>query len=281
MTKDKVFVKLQYLTPQRFLTALSGILANTKSVWVKNFLIRYFIRRYSVDLAAAQFEDINQYPTFNSFFTRYLKEGHRVISADNTSIASPADGVISQLGDINKEEIFQAKGFYFSLSEILGNDKESFNFVNGKFITIYLSPKDYHRVHMPITGKLRKTIFIPGKLFSVNKVTGEQVPKLFARNERLICYFETAIGTIAIILVGAMLVRSICTVWQENISGTKVITTQYDDTNTVEIKKGEELGHFKMGSTVIILFPTQKIVLNPNLHADSAVLMGEEIAKTL
>jgi len=269
----------QYLVPQHALTGLAGLLSKCRWKWVKNWEINYFIKRYNVNVNEALSSNIEDYDTFNSFFTRRLKPGARTVITDKNAIASPADGAVSQMGNIQNDLLLQAKGFNFSVRDLLGGDDQlALTFSHGSFTTIYLSPRDYHRVHMPFTGKLIKTIFIPGQLFSVNQKTARNVPQLFARNERLVCIFETEIGAMAVILVGAMLVGSIKTVWNDSGRLSKMTTHDFSDKEII-LERGAELGHFEMGSTVILLFPENKIVWQPELSENSFVHMGELIAK--
>ena len=207
-------VLLQYCAPQKTLSRFVGILANCRWVWFKNWAIKRLIRKYHVDKSEALLENLDDYPTFNSFFTRRLKPELRPIAAGDKTIISPVDGCISQIGKIDGDTIFQAKKFHFSTTSLLGGSIEDAQlFHQGQFATVYLAPRDYHRVHMPLTGTLIKSTYIPGQLFSVNQFTTQSVPNLFARNERLYCLFETAAGPMAVILAGAMLVSSIKTVW--------------------------------------------------------------------
>jgi phosphatidylserine decarboxylase len=276
MQRFKIYI--QYLVPQHFLTLIAGIIAHCKWRWFKNFLIQDFIKRYHVDLHLAQLESIDDYPNFNAFFTRKLKPHLRPIAIHPKQIASPADGAVSQVGAIDKNLLFQAKGFYFKLGALLGGDEHlEKTFYNGNFVTIYLAPKDYHRVHMPMAGELRETIFIPGKLFSVNQATAAGVPELFSKNERLICVFETAFGPMCVILVGAMLVGSVKTVWPLDLKHKKITKKFYD--NMVRLEKGAEIAHFKMGSTVLVLFPKDKMQWLPLLRANSEVVMGKAIGE--
>lgn len=283
MILEKLAVLPQHVTPQRGLTWLAGWLAECRWVWLKNYLIRYFINRYQVDVNQALLPNLADHPNFNSFFTRELKPGLRPVVTDPTDLASPADGSISQIGAIKKDILLQAKGFYFNLTNLLGGDETLANeFYDGNFATIYLSPKDYHRVHMPITGRLRETIYIPGKLFSVSQETTRTISNLFAKNERLVCIFETAIGPVAVILVGAMLVGSINTIWDENPTLSNKITRQtypQTDSKAITIERGAEMGHFKMGSTAILLFPKDKMEWSANLKEGSPMQMGQFLGK--
>ena len=268
----------QYLVPQHMLSRVYGWLAKVRHVDAKNWMIRTFIRRYQVDMSLALLEKPEDYPTFNDFFTRKLKAELRPIANNPGQIASPVDGVISQIGSIRQETLIQAKGFDFNLTQLLGGDKQAATlFQDGHFTTIYLSPKHYHRIHMPLAGTLKKTIFIPGSLFSVNQLTASSVPNLFARNERLVCIFDTAIGPMAVILVGAMIVGSIETVWNMTPKANKITSTESPN---IELQTGAELGAFKLGSTVIVLFAKNKMDWSTALQTNSEVIMGEEIGKS-
>lgn len=280
--KDKMFVVLQYIIPQHLLSRLLGRLAECETSWLKNRLIRLFAKRYQVDLSEAQRENAEDYSHFNDFFTRALKAGARPIDPENNAVVHPADGCISQIGQITEGRIFQAKGQSFSTLELLGGDSElAEEFNDGKFATIYLSPRDYHRVHMPLQGNLRVMHTIPGDLFSVNEVTAAGVPRLFARNERVVCIFDTQAGPMAVVLVGAMIVAGIETVW----AGTqaplqrRVATTHYGDVSLpkISLEKGEEMGRFKLGSTAIVLFAKDKVNWDESLVAGSKTKMGERL----
>lgn len=277
MNRDQIFALAQHLTPQKTLSRLIGRLAECENTWVKDTFIQNFIKKYQVDMNEAIDPNPQSYKNFNAFFTRAIKPELRPIASDEKAIACPADGAISQLGDIEYGTLMQAKGHTYSLTSLLGGDAELSNrFIGGKFATVYLSPKDYHRVHMPIDGKLIKMIHIPGKLFSVNKVTAEQIPNVFARNERTVCIFETAVGPMAVILVGAMIVASIETVWAGQVTpfNKNVVTWDYDKLNQVELKKGEEMGRFKLGSTAIVLFGADANNWEEHLEATTPTRMG-------
>jgi phosphatidylserine decarboxylase len=229
-------------------------------------------------MAEAEQPDCTAYSSFNDFFTRALRTGARPIVSAENSLASPADGAISQLGPIKNGRIFQAKGQDYSLLELVGGDPQvAAHFTGGHFATVYLSPKDYHRVHMPIAGTLKSMIYVPGQLFSVNTVTAENVPRLFSRNERVVCLFDTAAGPMAMVLVGAMIVASIETVWAGLVTPHKrfVRSTRYDDNTPIHLQKGAEMGRFKLGSTVILLFGADKVRWLESLAAESPVKMGE------
>jgi phosphatidylserine decarboxylase len=277
-TMKKLSVLIQYLTPQRALTSFAGWLSESRWKWLKTWEINYFIRKYNVNVNDAVKTNLDDYPTFNSFFTRYLKPELRPIANEQDAIVSPADGSISQLGEIKNDLIFQAKGFDYSLTTLLAGDQNlAKEFNNGIFATIYLSPKDYHRVHMPLTGKLKAAIYVPGNLFSVSQATAEGVRGLFARNERLISIFETEAGPMAVILVGAMLVGSINTVWEGPKPARSITRQNYSGNITLE--RGAEMGHFKMGSTAIVLFAKNKAHWNQNFNANTVVRMGELLGK--
>lgn len=281
---DKLFIGFQYLVPQHQLSRLVGWFAECKWQWLKNPLINWFVKQYDVDMSLAQEEDPTRYENFNAFFTRALKPEARPITDDAKQIACPADGAVSQLGKIEHQQVFQAKGHSFNVSELLGGDPErAYPFTNGEFATIYLSPKDYHRLHMPVTGTLKEMIYVPGDLFSVNQTTAENVPNLFARNERLVAIFDTEQGPMAMVLVGAMIVASIETVWAGQVAppARNLKATRYDKVEKVTIEKGEEMGRFKLGSTVVLLFPENTIEWNKALGAGTPTMMGEAIAKIL
>lgn len=269
----------QYIVPQHLLSRAVGKLAECELPWVKNNFITWFINRYHVNMEEAADPEPFNYKNFNAFFTRELKADARPIAAEEKAIACPADGAISQLGDIEDGRIFQAKGQNYSLTELLGGDEDlAKQFQQGKFATVYLSPKDYHRVHMPLTGRLNQMIYVPGDLFSVNTTTAENVPCLFSRNERAVCLFETEAGPMAIILVGAMIVAGIETAWAGQIAPIKrqIITTDYRARQKkIALKKGAEMGRFKLGSTAIVLFGKDVIEWNEKFQAGSPTTMGE------
>lgn len=279
---DRLFVWMQYVLPHHTLSRLVGGLAASEKPWIKNPLIKWFSQRFGISLEEAKIQDPTAFPSFNAFFTRALQEGARPIDATEQGIVSPADGVVSQCGQIRGSDVLQAKGAYFSVYELLGGDAAlAEEFINGHFATIYLSPKDYHRVHMPISGTLRKILYVPGRLFSVNNATAEQVPKLFARNERAVCVFDTDAGPMAVILVGAMIVAAIETVFTGQITplANKVQTIDFSK-QPLSRKKGEELGRFLLGSTVVLLFPENACQWQPELAAGSTLKMGQLIGKT-
>ena len=276
---DKLFVLSQYVTPQLGVSNLAGRLAdNDRSPALKNRVIKWFIGRYGVDMSEAAEPNPEAYATFNDFFTRELKPGIRPLADGEKTLVSPVDGAISQLGQVTGDRVFQAKGQSFSLSELLGGDESTVApFVNGEFSTIYLSPKDYHRIHMPVAGTLKEMIHVPGKLFSVNPVTAENVPNLFARNERVVCIFDTASGPMALVLVGAMIVGSVETRWAGVVvpGRRQVTSTLYEGEQAITFDKGEEMGRFRLGSTVIVVMPKGAVSWNSNQVAGKTVRMGE------
>ncbi len=282
--KEAIKTIPQYILPHHFLSKLMSRLTHSEcKVW-KNFMINQVIKLYGVNMAEAKQQDIQQFASFNHFFTRELKDGARPIAPENNAIVCPADGAVSQAGLIEQGEIFQAKGKSFSAQALLGGDAElAKSFENGAFTTIYLSPKDYHRLHMPLKGKLTKMIHIPGRLFSVNAATANSVPALFARNERVACMFETESGPMALVLVGAIFVSSVETTWHGVVTPPTIESVrqwQYDD-HAPMIDKGEEMGRFNMGSTIIVLFGKDKIQWLDDFTAGKKVQLGEKIADTL
>lgn len=280
--RARLFVALQHILPQHFLSKMMWRLTRCEYKWLLKMVVPLFIRLFKVNMEEAKNSDWKSYDSFNAFFTRELKEEARDISADEKTIASPVDGAISQLGKINADLIFQAKGHAYSLTQLVGNrDDLGKIFKNGLFNTIYLSPKDYHRIHMPVDGVLKEMIHVPGELFSVNPTTVDNVPALFARNERVICLFETALGPMAMILVGAIFVGSIETVWHGEVTPPtrkEIRNWKYDD-NEISYKKGEEMGRFNMGSTVILLYTNKKMEWNKELTAEDTVRLGEKIGQ--
>ncbi len=282
--KDRLFVLSQYLLPHHLISRLAGCLAECRVPWVKNTFIKAFVRHFQVDMHEARVEDPTAYEHFNAFFTRALKEGARPIDPTPGAVLNPCDGAISQLGRVEQGRIFQAKGHSYSVTELLGGDHEhAAPFMGGDFATVYLSPKDYHRVHMPLTGTLREMIYVPGRIFSVNTVTAEGVPELFARNERVVCLFDTERGPMAMVLVGAMIVASIETVWAGLVTPPKrtLKRVRYDEAARapIQLEKGAEMGRFKLGSTVILLFGPDQADWADHLSALTPVRMGETLGR--
>lgn len=260
-----------------------GALAAAEAGALTTAIIKLFIKQYKVDMSEALDSDPESYSSFNAFFTRQLKADVRTICQDDKQLALPVDGAVSQLGDIKHDAIFQAKGHDYSLTTLLGGKPELAKpFLDGKFATIYLSPKDYHRIHMPIDGQLTDMIYVPGELFSVSPLTAERVPGLFARNERVVAIFETEIGKMAMVLVGATIVASIETKWAGTVSpptGKNVQHWQYPNQgdNSVFIKKGEEMGLFKLGSTIVACFESDTIEF-ADLNAGDVTRLGDVFA---
>lgn len=282
---DSIKIRLQYLLPKQGLTRLAGWGADKQAGWLTQTVIKAFVRCYRVDMQEALHPEISHYGTFNQFFVRPLRDGVRPLVESPDELALPADGAISQLGPIEQGNLLQAKGHFFSLEALLaGNYLLAEEFADGMFATTYLSPRDYHRVHMPCDGTLREMIYVPGDLFSVNPLTARNVPNLFARNERLICIFDTPFGPLAQILVGATVVGSIETVWAGTVNPTRegIIrrwTYPRDGENAVMLSKGEEMGRFKLGSTVINLFAPGRVELNAALNSGSVTRMGALFAR--
>lgn len=277
------FIWLQHLAPQHALSRMAGSLASSRVPWLKDMLIRRFIRAYNVDMGQAE-RPASDYTCFNDFFTRALKPGARPLADSETHILCPADGAISQLGRTEGGRILQAKGQSYTAAELLGGDAElAARFDGGHFITIYLSPSDYHRVHMPVAGTLSETSYIPGDLFSVNTATAAAVPRLFARNERLACVFDTPQGKVASVMVGAMIVASIETVWSGLVAphGRQVIRTAYTEEAAPQLDAGAEMGRFLLGSTVILLFEPGKIEWVADLRAGDIVRMGQVLGRKI
>jgi phosphatidylserine decarboxylase len=274
-------ILLQYLLPHRLLSRV--VFHATRWTWApwKNFLIRQIARRFDVDLGEALEGDIAAYPHFNAFFTRELKPGARPIDPDPAALLCPADGRISQAGPIEAGRIFQAKGQDFTAAELLADAAAAEPYRDGRFVTIYLSPRDYHRVHMPLAGKLLATCHVPGRIFSVAPLAVQSIPGLFARNERLVCHFEGENGPFALVLVGALLVSSVSTVW----GGLQIppyascISTADWRQQAVELARGAEMGRFNMGSTVILLLPASGPALDAGLAAEQAVRVGQRIGQ--
>jgi len=276
----RLFIALQHIIPQHLLSKMMWKLTRCEYKWLLKLILPFFIRQFKVNMQEAKNSDWKSYSSFNNFFTRELKEDAREVCSDKKLIASPVDGAISQLGEINNDLIFQAKGHAYSLTQLLGNREDlGETFKDGKFNTIYLSPKDYHRIHMPVDGTLTEMIHVPGELFSVSPTTVENVPALFARNERVICLFDTDAGPMAMILVGAIFVGSIETVWHGEVtppSAKEIRNWLYEDEEK-SFAKGEEMGRFNMGSTVILLYAENKMNWAKGLEADQIVRLGEAI----
>lgn len=269
-----------YPLPHHAVSRLTYRLTRVETAWFKNLFIRWFADHYQVNWSEARLPRAEDYRHFNEFFTRPLRDGARPIEGDETTVVCPADGHISQLGDIHRDAVFQAKGHEFSATELLGGDPgRAEPFQDGRFITVYLSPRDYHRVHMPLAGKLRETVYVPGRLFSVAPHTTRTIPNLFARNERLAAIFDTDAGPMAMVLVGAINVAAIETVWSGLVTPPQrdsVEVTDYRESG-VELERGAEMGRFNMGSTVILLFGKNHVQWLDQLRAEQPVKMGRQI----
>ncbi|MDF7670092.1 archaetidylserine decarboxylase [Orbaceae bacterium ESL0721] len=279
---------IQYLLPKQLLTSMIGWLAKRKLGKVTTWMICGFCKVYRVDMSEALCDDINEYKTFNDFFARKLKEEARPIDNDPDSIVMPADGVISEFGHIENSSLLQAKGFTYSLDSLLACQSEMVNaFTNGMYVTTYLAPKNYHRVHMPCAATLREMIYVPGTLFSVSRATTETIPNIFARNERVICLFDTEFGPMAQILIGATIVGSIETEWEGVITPPRdgiMKSWNYVNSDSVEpikLEKGQDMGCFKLGSTVITLFAKDHITFSDELKVGQTVRVGQKLAERI
>ncbi|GGF61163.1 archaetidylserine decarboxylase [Alteromonas lipolytica] len=278
---DWLKVNLQYVLPKHLISRLVGKLAAAEAGALTTWLIKVFIKQFKVNMDEAMYSQPEDYRTFNAFFTRPLKPGVRPIDDNDDTLCHAVDGTVSQFGDIVGEDLIQAKGHKFTLSALLGGNPDlAKSFKGGKFATIYLSPKDYHRIHMPIEGKLTDMVYVPGELFSVNPLTAENVPGLFARNERVVTIYDTPVGKMAIVLVGATIVASIDTVWAGTITppaGKHVTHWRYDEDEGVSLAKGEELGQFKLGSTIVVCFESDKVDF-ANLALEQVTRLGQPFA---
>ncbi|MFO1264057.1 MAG: archaetidylserine decarboxylase [Rhodoferax sp.] len=277
---DALAVLPQYLIPKQLLTALAGRFARAQAGGATTAFIRWFANRYQVNMTEAANPDITSYATFNDFFTRPLKDGARPLA--QAPWVCPVDGAISQFGVIAKDQIYQAKGHSYSTTALVGGDAAlAAQFEDGHFATLYLSPKDYHRIHMPCDGTLRRMIYVPGDLFSVNPTTARGVPGLFARNERVVCVFDSAHGPFVLTLVGATIVGSMATVWHGMVNPPRpghLWERTYDD-GLVTLRQGEEMGRFLLGSTVVMLFPKEVMAFNPQWQPTRPIRMGEMMAE--
>ncbi len=275
---DRLDVLPQYLMPKQALTRFAGLVASSRGGGMTTGLIRWFVGRYQVNMAEAADPDIRNYTSFNDFFTRALKDGARPL--DRADLVCPVDGAISQLGAIERDQIFQAKGHHYSTTALLGGDAGlAAQFRDGSFATLYLSPKDYHRIHMPCAGRLTHMVYVPGALFSVNPVTARAVPGLFARNERVVCVFGSKHGAFVLVLVGATIVGSMATVWHGVVNpprSRQLRVWSYEAQNLV-LQQGQEMGRFLLGSTVVMLFPKGRTTFNTEWAAGRAVRLGEKM----
>jgi len=280
---DRFAVLPQYLLPKQALTALAGKAASAHAGALTTSVIRWFVGRYGVNMSEAANPDVASYPTFNEFFTRALKPGARPLAT--ADLLCPVDGAISQFGAIERDQIFQAKGHRYSTTALVGGDAAlATKFDDGHFATLYLSPKDYHRIHMPCDGQLTRMIHVPGELFSVNPTTARGVPGLFARNERVVCVFDTPRGPFVLVLVGATIVGSMATAWHGVVNPPRVKRPRewrYPETTNgkpIALRQGDEMGRFLLGSTVVMLFPKGPLRFNPSWKPTGAIRMGEPMA---
>ena len=279
---DRLAVLPQYLLPKKLVTQLAGRFASAELGGVTQAAISRFVAHYGVDMSEAAEPDITRYASFNDFFTRALRAGARPLA--DADYVCPVDGAISQFGAIERDQIFQAKGHHYSTCALLAGDAAlAAEFEHGQFATIYLSPKDYHRIHMPCAGRLQRMVYVPGDLFSVNPTTARGVPGLFARNERVVCVFDTARGPFVLVLVGATIVGSMATVWHGVVNPPRpgeIKRWNYAD-KLVELAKGAEMGRFLLGSTVVLLWPKGTLKFNPDWAPGGAVRMGQMMGKAL
>ncbi len=282
-TGDYLFALPQYILPHHLISRIVLFATRLKIKWFKNVLMSWVIKRYNVKMDEAEVADINHYASFNEFFTRPIKASARPIAQGENVLCCPVDGAVSQVGDITDSTIFQAKGHNYSAKALLGGyDDIAQQFQSGKFATLYLSPRDYHRIHMPVDGTLEHMVYVPGRLFSVNPQTVRCIPGLFARNERVVAVFDTAFGPMAMVLVGAINVSCIETVWQGVITPPHrqpVHRWVYKDHQDIKLAKGEEMGRFNMGSTVICLFANNDLQIDPAFTPEAAIKMGQAFVK--
>lgn len=276
---DYRFALPQYIIPHHLISRLTLMVTRIKIKWFKNLIIKWVIKRYNVNISEAVDEDINVYENFNQFFTRPLKPSVRPIAKGDNILCCPVDGAVSQAGDIKNDTIFQAKGFDYSAKTLLGGyDDIAAPFKQGKFATLYLSPRDYHRIHMPVTGTLKHMVYVPGRLFSVNPSTARVIPNVFARNERVIAIFDTQFGAMAMVLVGALNVACIETVWQGVVTPPHkqpIHRWVYDQEQEIVLNKGDEMGRFNMGSTVVCLFENMDLKIDSSFSPMAPIKMGQ------
>ena len=284
---ERIKIAMQYAMPKHAISRLVGKLAAAKMGWLTTKLIDVFIGAYKINMCEAKLKNASDFATFNDFFTRELEESARTINPDASTLCYPVDGAISQQGDIVEGKLIQAKGFNYSLTSLLGGDaRTAAPFQKGKFSCIYLAPKDYHRIHMPMAATLREMIYVPGELFSVNPLTANNVPDLFARNERVVTLFDTEHGALAMVLVGATIVASIETTWAGTITppaGKDIFRWQYPATgvDAITFNKGDEMGRFKLGSTVVSTFAPNMVEFAPDAGSETVTRLGEHYANLI
>ena len=278
--RDRLFVMAQYAMPKQAMTSLAGVVAGARGGALTQAIIARFVKRFGVNMAEAAQPEIRAYATFNEFFTRALAPGARPLA--HADMLCPVDGAISAFGAIERDRVFQAKGHSYTSTALLGGDQKlAAQFDDGHFATLYLSPKDYHRIHMPCAGRLLRMIHVPGTLFSVNPATAQAVPGLFARNERVVCIFETAFGPFALVLVGATIVGSMATVWHGVVNPPRSHASRewsYEELE-VRLKQGDEMGRFLLGSTVVMLWPKLGLRFNAEWQPGAAVRLGQSMAQ--
>lgn len=281
-TGDRLFALIQQLLPTRWLSTAVFHLTQIEAPWFKNALIRLFLKGFTIDLSEAEYERIANYRSFNHFFTRALKPGARPLPSDPQVFVSPVDGTVSQFGDIRDGRLIQAKGRDYSLLELLGGEPTlADKFARGRFCTIYLAPYNYHRIHMPITGRLSHWSYVPGRLFSVNSATARALPNLFTRNERVNAIFDTDAGPVGLAMIGALFVGSMETVWAGRITPPHLRDEphHYQPMESVTLGRGDEMGRFNMGSTVILLLPENGLDWEPTLQPGQAIRMGQALGR--
>jgi len=283
LIKNSLFIASQYILPHHLVSRFVGVFAESEWPIIKKPLMTFFLNRFGINMKEAERESLDDYRNFNDFFTRALKPDARQLEGTEKDWISPVDACVSQFGTITDGQLIQAKGRDYSLTELLGGDSAAAEKYNGgEFITLYLSPKDYHRIHMPLKASLIKTTFVPGKLFSVNPLTAQTVPRLFARNERLICEFESEQGRFVMVLVGAMVVASIETTWSGIVAPFQRKITQHTfSSKNLDFQKGEEMGRFRLGSTVIMAFEKDKMTWNEEIKNNANVKLGQQLNNQL
>ena len=287
MSLDRIKIALQYAMPKHAISRLVGKVAAAEAGWITTKAISMFIKAYKINMAEAKLKNATDFKTFNDFFTRELEDGARTIDTNPATLCYPVDGAISQQGDIVGGQLIQAKGFNYSLVSLLGGDEKTAEaFQGGTFSCIYLAPKDYHRIHMPMAATLREMIYVPGELFSVNPLTANNVPNLFSRNERVVCVFDTKHGAMAMVLVGATIVASIETTWAGTITppaGKDIFRWSYptEGEAAITFNKGDEMGRFKLGSTVVSTFAPNMIKFNESAGPETVTRLGEHYADLL
>ena len=275
--KDKLFLLFQYCVPHKLLNYLAAKIANSKIQILKNLLIKLFIKKFNIDLSEYILQDPLEFESFNAFFTRKLSPGIRTFDTNSDVICSPIDGGISQINNITQNRLIQAKNHFYTLLDLTAGFEQFYHpFINGNFVTLYLSPRDYHRVHMPLDGKLLCSLYVPGKFFSVNDVSNDNIPNIYTKNTRLLCQFETELGPMCVIFVGAMIVGQISTKWGGCMHYNDEPIFKDHTKEHLKFNKADEIGHFELGSTVILLFNKQ-IIWDDNLHAGQPIQMGQKL----